>query len=672
MNDKSALAPAPSSTRTRVSRPAWPWLAAWAWLLPLPALGEEPPKPPVAAPVLNLAGAGFMPGSLADSGRPGMVVWNCDSFSGPIEFPLDEILSIRFPVAEKSPRAPGAFGFELSGGDVLYGSLVGLDEKAAELDVARLGRVRVERTRLRRIFRWRDGADLIHDGPNGLVGWREVAPTKPSPDRQARAAVAQAAVALQINGNLNRPAPVKPKPVPAGPGWVEDGRQLRATKDGATIQADVGLPSLASIDLELSWKQAPDFLLALGVSDDETSFGRAFRLEVWDGQIVAVRETDNEADLVAIQPVPEGPGRVRFQIFLDQELGKLAVYSEAGALLAELKLGGRPGPSLPGVRLTNIRGDLRLEQLRVARGEGERPRRLEADRSLVQLTDRSTVLGQVERFSPATREFLVRGDGGPPESRLAEDSIDTIFLPRPGDEAPRAVRVAYQDGTQLGGDWAGVEQGRLLLSVPGFAGPLRLPQEGLRSLDVPRRDAKPRERDDRIGELEMEGVRILGQLVDSGGKPGEPCLAWKPLGKGSASPIRSGVSGRIVYRRPAEAKAAPAPRVVTNRNPNIVIQRRGGVVNEAVPQPPRTPDAPGPPLPLPPDRRHRPGRGHEDRRGGRPVPDPVLGEWLRPERPGSRRWSWPRKIRPRSGSTRSSSSACSPSPGCRGTAPPST
>ena len=126
-----------------------------------------------------------MPGSLGSFSRPGVLRWKSDSFLTPFEFAVDEVQSIRFPTADKLARPVGAFGFELTGGDVLFGSIVSLDDKTAELDVAKLGRMRVDRSRVRRIFRWRDGANLVYNGPNGLTGWREVAPAKARTQQQA-------------------------------------------------------------------------------------------------------------------------------------------------------------------------------------------------------------------------------------------------------------------------------------------------------------------------------------------------------------------------------------------------------------------------------------------------------------------------------------------------------
>jgi thiol-disulfide isomerase/thioredoxin len=571
-------------------------LIAGIWLLANTARADEPPKGPPLGPVLNLADGGVVPGILVDSDQPGVVRWQAEPFEGPFEFAREDVLSIRFPVAQKPSRAVGTFGFELSGGDVLYGSLVDLDARTAELDVARLGRLRVDRGRIQRIFRWRDGADLIHDGPTGLAGWREVAPSKPSPERQGR--MVMPGGAFVINGNLNGPPPVKPNPVPTGPGWVEDGRQLRAVHDGATIQADVGLPLKARIELELSWKQAPDFLLALGVSDDEKTVARAFRLEVWAGQLVAVRETDTEADLIAIQPVPDRPGRIHLNLFLDRELGMLSVYSETGGLMA-VTLGGRSEPDLTSVRLTNIRGDLRLERLRVARWDGETPHPSGLNDRLVRLTDGSTPRGNVERFDPSSREFVVRSESG--ESRVAAERVDTIAFPRLVDDLPRAVRLTFEDGSQLAGGWQRVEGGKIILAMPGVAEPVPIPQEGLRTLDVLPRSQKPRDQHRLLGTLEIDGLRILGYLVESKNRPGEGGLNWQPLAGGPARTLRPGASGRIEYRTPkpkAVADAAPEPRLPNapappmavarnNLNVNIAVRRQAGVAATPIPPPER-------------------------------------------------------------------------------------
>ena len=350
----------------------------------------------------------------------------------------------------------------------------------------------------------------------------------------------------------------------SGPKWREEGGQLVTEKASATLQADIGLPTRARIDFELSWKSKPDFTIALGVGADEKVASQAFRFEVWENRLIALRETDKEGDLASIQQVGDGPGRAHFQAFLDQELGRLMVFSANGERLADLKLGGRPGPGLPGVRLTNHQGDLRLERLRVGRWIGEVPQPSGDDHWKVDLVDGSTARGRLDRLDPATREFVFQSKEG--ETRIAEGRLAGFNLSRPRENASRAVQAIYQDGTRLGGDWLKLEAGALFLNSPGIAGTLRLPIEGMRSLDVLGSQERPREKDALAGTLEMDGLRLVGRLVDSGERPEGHSLAWQPLASETASPLRPGASGRIVYRTPVPKAAAfrqptqPAPR----------------------------------------------------------------------------------------------------------------
>jgi thiol-disulfide isomerase/thioredoxin len=45
-------------------------------------------------------------------------------------------------------------------------------------------------------------------------------------------------------------------------------------------------------------------------------------------------------------------------------------------------------------------------------------------------------------------------------------------------------------------------------------------------------------------------VRLTGRLVDGRERPGVSCLAWHPVGSATASPLRPGASGKIVYKEP--------------------------------------------------------------------------------------------------------------------------
>ncbi len=138
-----------------------------------------------------------------------------------------------------------------------------------------------------------------------------------------------------------------------------------------------------------------------------------------------------------------------------------------------------------------------------------------------------------------------------------------MFLSVPGDDKPRAIRAVYQDGTRLSGDLEKVEKGLLVLNVPGISQPPKLPLAGLRSLVAMRHpDATPLARSELTGRLELDGLRLPGRLVDGRAQAGASCLVWQPLGSDTASALKPGVSGRIIYREPPP----PAPSRVPQQN----------------------------------------------------------------------------------------------------------
>src|SRR5262249_2306527 len=112
-------------------------------------------SPFAVAADLHLRNGGFVPGELVDSDQPNLVRWQGKSFVLPFLFALSGFSAVHFPVPAELPKPSGDYCFELAEGDVLYGSLLGLSETEAELEVPRAGRIHVERSAINRIYRWR-------------------------------------------------------------------------------------------------------------------------------------------------------------------------------------------------------------------------------------------------------------------------------------------------------------------------------------------------------------------------------------------------------------------------------------------------------------------------------------------------------------------------------------
>ncbi len=511
----------PSIIGTRLGRSGRVDLLVVAAVLALAAqaAAADPSSRPSSPPVLHLVDGGYAAGELRDSTRPGVLRWQAGSFVAPFEFGIKDVNAVQWPPPPALNRPAGDFCFELAAGDVIFGSLLGLDDRKVELEAPRLGKIHVQRSNLHRIYRWRDGADLIYLGPNGLVGWNEPA------------------------GQKN---------------WREDSGQPMTDREGSSIRGDFGLPERASVEFEISWKTKPDFVFALGVDDKDSTVKRAFRFEAWGGDLVVQRELEQEADLAVVQEVTAGPGRTHLQAYLDQKEGRILVFSPAGKQMADLKVAGNKPAALPGLYLANIRGDVRLEWLRIGRWNGEIPREASTNQARVHRADGSIAYGQLTGYSPASKEFTIKTDKG--ETRIGASQASSVFLSLPKDEPSRMIRVVYQDGSRVSGDLAKVEGGSLELKVPGIDESLALPIAGLRSLVVLSR-ATP-EKSDSLPRLETEGTRLVGRLEDGRETPGASCLVWHPAGSATASPLRPGVSGKIFYR---EAPVQAARRQVSQR-----------------------------------------------------------------------------------------------------------
>jgi thiol-disulfide isomerase/thioredoxin len=521
---------------------------ALAWTGPLgrAAGAAEPPREQA---VLHLINGGFVPGSVRESDRAGVLPWQGTSFVEPFDFNLGAVESVQFPVADAGEPARPAAGlcFELAGGDVLFGTLVELDEQTAVVDAPELGRLHIRRSQIHRINRLDDQAELVYLGPQGLSEWRATAP--PGSWRQAQ----------------GRLATEQPK---------------------ATLRGDFRLPARAVVEFEIAWQKKPDFLLALGVGNEASASDQeGFRFEVWESVMVALRETKDDLVLAPVGKALPGAGRIRLRAYLDQVEGRIIVTSPGDQVLADLK---NPGLSqaLTGIALTNLHGDVRLEQLRISRWSGTPPRPATGQQATIDRSDGTPVTGTVTRLDPASQELVVRD--GTSETRVPLSSVTSLFLARPREEPLRGICIVTQDGVRLSGELLQVQEGVLWLSMPGIKEYPRVPVAWLRSLAVLRHEPPGRVAE-RSGVLEVEGVRLPGRLSAREGplEEGSSCLVWQPLGSDTASHLRTGVSGKIVVKEPP---ANPQPRGTAE------VRRGGGVLLPA----PAVPPAPAPPAPAAP------------------------------------------------------------------------
>ncbi len=591
---------------TRKSRAIVPlFIAALAAVRVLGAGDAGDQKP---AFVLDLADGSQVPGNFAGSKNGNDVRWQSPFFTSPLDFPQSALKSVRYEMTGAPPAPVGEFCFELVSGDFLYADLLEVSDAEFVVNSSRLGHVRLSRDHLRRVYRYK-GADAIYLGPNGLVGWKDRAPTSQ---------------------------------------WLDDGGQLQSNHNGASIFANLNIPTQARIEVELSWQQKPDFALGLGVDESDNST-RGFHFEVWDKDLVAVAESARDADVASMQKVEAGPGRIRIQAYLDQAKGQLVLLSPGGKRLATLNTHPKKPQTHPGVRLTNGRGDVRLESIRIARWTGQLPKEAKEDQPRVHRVDGSIVYGRLTSFDPKRKQFTFR-DGSKDEV-IAQDTVgDMLLVPaakpdretsppfnallendpqvkelraelsranealanfktvsaqpeklpeyqgiqaniaewnqklalrkealrasalKRGEKSKAAsakdsdaelgslVRVSLRAGERLSGFMSQIEDKQVSLSSVELKAPVRIPFGELRLLIVPHYvaiDSVASASEGRAGRLEIDGLSLKGWLTSGAESTTASCLTWRPELGLNASPIALGCAGRIVYVESPQRAAPP-------------------------------------------------------------------------------------------------------------------
>ena len=346
-----------------------------------------------------------------------MLRWQGNGFTSPFDFDLKSIDTLQAPVPARLAAPEGAFRFDLSGGDVVFGTLIKLDDKEAELELPRIGRLRVQRPHLLRIERWQGRSDLVYLGPTGLTGWT-------------------------------------PSSVGGPKAWREESGELMTDQDGAALVGDIPLPARAVLEFELSWKNQPDFVLALGDADvrvgDEKTPLAPFRFEVWEHELVVQRETSKEADVASLGKLDAGPGRVHLRVYLDQERGRIVVDSPDGKPLAELNVADPKPRVLTNIRLENKKGDLRLERLEVTQWNGELLREPLPDGPNLRRTDGANLSAKALSFDAESKSFVV--SEGDKESRIPLDETARLTFSPLTDIPARSIHILLQEGSRLSGD----------------------------------------------------------------------------------------------------------------------------------------------------------------------------------------------------------------------------
>jgi thiol-disulfide isomerase/thioredoxin len=573
--------------------------AAALWLAALLACAAAEPARPLSLRLRNgdyLAGDWIAVGGTGATGGTagtglGTLQWRSPAFLEPLEIPLDHVQSVQLPVREQpKTAASGPYIFELTSGEVLDGDLKTLSTDSIEVASPLFGLLRLPRGAVRQFFGAQESS-TVAIGPRGMDGWYSARPQNPN---------------LGMNPWAQNPN--------MQVAWVRSSDRLKQWSDreapttsvpGAQLRSEFELPAKSQIELDLSWQTKAAFTIVIGAGLEGNRDRTAFRLEVWDNDLVLVRENDQEAIVRPLLTIPGGNGQLRLHLFHDRVAERLLAFSGNGAPLADVTFAPKAsGASAGNVRregnarqfvaqgggpqannggnpadkevvspvpqrkeptelvITNVLGDLRLDGFRVSTWNGVAPPAVEMGKSRLQRTDGRVEIAEPVAFEPDSKTLRVKDGSGERSEPLA--AFSRVIL---GDERSKTIsaglHVHLQNGNRLFGVPLASPVGRLRLRHASFEQTLDMPIDEIRSvsLDVMNTASPPTDTPGAI-QLTWNGGSLAGTLVNGRKTKDSTGLVWKPLVAVAPASLRIDFSGRIVTV--PTPKPTPTPTGVSN------------------------------------------------------------------------------------------------------------
>ncbi|TWU47300.1 Thiol-disulfide oxidoreductase ResA [Rubripirellula tenax] len=547
----------------KFNRTLFPFLALWPVFAAVSASADVPDQ---TQGVLRISGQEFIAGSLADSSRNDTVAWQHPDFAAPFEFPTDKLLGLSFPVPDDVRAAEGTHCFELVGGDRLYGTIVGIDQGSIKLQGKEWGSITIDRLAVRRVYQWLGGDSVRFIGPGKLANWTV---QDDDPDRK------------KVDGKEGEADDDSDPAL----GWSDRGGELQTGNSLTSIYRDVGLSRRTRVDIELAWDVEPQFALAFGVFETKPmpSAAKAFRLEVWDGELVAVWESEASADVVSLGSITSMQKQVTLSIEIDQQTHDAEIRSEQGEVIGRLSFDAPANfPPRPGIWMQSLGGAVTLRSLRVIQVASTRPSSsaTQNDRSLDQafLKDDESVSGTWTSvseegwlFVETESEYLLdpesvrQVDLGQPSDDPTEHEPDTEAgqLDKLVPEKPdSAVVLVTHAGIRLTGRLLSVSEGRVRFKPNIFEEPMGVPVSKIRSLGFSGLDMARPAIVPGTCRLQSSATKVHGKLVAAETPDSITPIRFMPS-NGSAANMLPSFAGSLVYREPPiESPAKPKVRQV--------------------------------------------------------------------------------------------------------------
>lgn len=464
---------------------------------------------------VRLKDDGIVSGRLVPNYIPtkhGGLALESEAFVEPLEFDIDAIKAV--DLLEGTAKAPqGEQLLILQDGNFIGGKLLSLDADKIVVESRTLGQVSIPRNAVSELVSARSLGLLRYAGPRGNE-WRSVS-------------------------NPND--------------WAFEAGSIASSKIGASILGDVNLPDRCEVRISLSWTREPDFSISLGCdADGKNEKEAAVRLEIWDGDLAIVRESDSSADLALVSNLSKEDNRLDMIICIDQTAGLAAACDANGRVLKKVELKPEQPIVKSFAKLSNFTNEnyksiLRLERFEVREWDGQLLERTKEQGNVV-LTKQKSIKAEIVGFDPDTRSVKFSG------SELPSASLDEIaYIAFDSDKSGKAAghpkrdaafcEVELEDRSHLIGNWLSSDKGQVTFLVSSISEPLKFNSSVIVSLDgneesytafgglsenllqklaIGERDLK----NNRYAKLTCEDIDLNGELSQSEGET--KLLRWQP------------------------------------------------------------------------------------------------------------------------------------------------
>ncbi|WP_437186643.1 TlpA family protein disulfide reductase [Planctomicrobium sp. SH668] len=546
----------------------------------------------VVSGTLRTKNGSILNGRFHPIAKEGFVSWQSDQFAQPFEFPAHKVESVQFPDAAGNTPPQSGFLFEFHSGERLYGALKTWESDLVQIETSEFGVVQVHPGTISRLSVLSESPQVVFPGFAGLTNWQSQS-----------AGLATSGTEELIRRRFGQRPQTVTDQKPNKELWTTEGLAVVTRQPNVALYRDVGVPSKAIIEFEVSWRELPDFVLWLATPNPEADspLDQGWKFEVWDDTLHVLREQDRVADIAVVEKLSPNKKQISLIAYIDSDAGTLSVYRSNGEPIASLKMPENPVQSRKpkksigtGFRLVNRHGDVRLDRLRVSHWNGVLPQHSQAESTRLTLNDGRVLNSNISSLQNNEFNFQQQDDQETtPPVPLKE--IAMIDFGKTQAETPTPnTTIILQNGVRVAGTVLETQDGALKFKSESIAAPLSILLKDVRFLGASKfqpaeqNDGSLTPKDVTRGELVINDQRIHGWLGKGEATADCYCLSWHPVEATNSSALLLNAAGYIVF--PEKMPLSPSSNDGNQTQANAVPRQRfGKALLKNLDQPPTAP-----------------------------------------------------------------------------------